>query len=746
MNVYAPFQSSKRERFRKALLAPNELWSSGERQRIVISIIESQMKDQGAEILIDAEAERWGYRPGNPVCLPDYDERYRLEAIFCGGWPFGDHTGIFWDKLPLHEIREYWGEEVAFYFAWLENYTTWLQIPAVVGIITIIIENTVWKPIVMIYSFVIIMWATLFLEYWKRCHAEIAFMWDCRDMAHIPFRERAEFGSHYLTDTKWVNPVTGVQENWTDPRARESRSTWSGVGTFFCILIAIGINGFSIFIGDMLNEDQYLGAPNGQTVGAVVLAANIAISEIIFKAFGTYLTDWQNFRFQQEYDQAFALKLFSFNFCNKFFSIFFYTFGKARYPGCIKQAETDSKFCRSEVQQQLMVLFLAELTAGQFAEVLLPLILLKINKYFDEQNEKAVLEAAGKGPKAGGAVGVDPGVGKGSGRGGAVSPRSVNLELNPIQGEKAAGEVFGKTGIAVLDADITAEEARKKKAAERIMGAEGEGSAKGLGMKMGKWQKKGDVTGRAGNVDPLELQHLMTQAAKDERLARLDALHQRQEERTFNWVQEEHEDEALKDGYWMEGGTLLDYQEMCIQFGYVTLFSMAFPLCPTLAWLNNCIEINTDSFKINATMHRPMYRVLPGIGMWADVLYFMVLQAIFVNMLMIVLYDASTEDLNVFDTSNMEMTVLVLVFAEHVIVAMKLLAERVIPDETIWLETAMEGYDYLQRQAMQDVGSQAAAQHEDLENLRTKILKHKGEAQKDVEDRFAEIGSLQSRG
>ena len=50
---------------------------------------------------------------GAPVCLPDYDERDYLEQTWCGGKPFGPHIGVFWRRQPIHEIREYMGEEVA---------------------------------------------------------------------------------------------------------------------------------------------------------------------------------------------------------------------------------------------------------------------------------------------------------------------------------------------------------------------------------------------------------------------------------------------------------------------------------------------------------------------------------------------------------------------------------------------------------------------------------------------------------
>jgi hypothetical protein len=45
-------------------------------------------------------------------------------------------------------------------------------------------------------------------------------------------------------------------------------------------------------------------------------------------------------------------------------------------------------------------------------------------------------------------------------------------------------------------------------------------------------------------------------------------------------------------------GVFSEYQEMVVQFGYVTLFAAAFPLTAALALINNMVEIRTDAFKL----------------------------------------------------------------------------------------------------------------------------------------------------
>ena len=45
-------------------------------------------------------------------------------------------------------------------------------------------------------------------------------------------------------------------------------------------------------------------------------------------------------------------------------------------------------------------------------------------------------------------------------------------------------------------------------------------------------------------------------------------------------------------------GVYLDYKELALQFGYASLFAVAFPLAPLLSIVNNIIEVRADAFKL----------------------------------------------------------------------------------------------------------------------------------------------------
>nr|KAG5712249.1 hypothetical protein BaRGS_014599 [Batillaria attramentaria] len=63
-------------------------------------------------------------------------------------------------------------------------------------------------------------------------------------------------------------------------------------------------------------------------------------------------------------------------------------------------------------------------------------------------------------------------------------------------------------------------------------------------------------------------------------------------------------------------GTMDDYLELFLQFGYVYLFSSAFPLAALWAFLNNVTEIRCDAFKMCRIFQRPFAESASNTGAW----------------------------------------------------------------------------------------------------------------------------------
>lgn len=52
-------------------------------------------------------------------------------------------------------------------------------------------------------------------------------------------------------------------------------------------------------------------------------------------------------------------------------------------------------------------------------------------------------------------------------------------------------------------------------------------------------------------------------------------------------------------------GTLDEYMELAVLFGYVTLFAVAFPLSSLLSCLSSLFEIKVDRYKLLNLVRRP---------------------------------------------------------------------------------------------------------------------------------------------
>jgi len=63
-------------------------------------------------------------------------------------------------------------------------------------------------------------------------------------------------------------------------------------------------------------------------------------------------------------------------------------------------------------------------------------------------------------------------------------------------------------------------------------------------------------------------------------------------------------------------GLLMDYSEVAVQFGYMTLFVAALPVAPLLGLVNNWVEIRSDAFKLLTQVRRPLANQAGDIGTW----------------------------------------------------------------------------------------------------------------------------------
>eukprot|EP00455_Lapot_gusevi_P038844 TRINITY_DN4353_c0_g2_i6.p1 TRINITY_DN4353_c0_g2~~TRINITY_DN4353_c0_g2_i6.p1 ORF type:complete len:329 (+),score=94.80 TRINITY_DN4353_c0_g2_i6:121-1107(+) len=129
----------------------------------------------------------------------------------------------------------------------------------------------------------------------------------------------------------------------------------------------------------------------------------------------------------------------------------------------------------------------------------------------------------------------------------------------------------------------------------------------------------------------------------------------------------------------MYEGTFSEYVEMAIQFGLIALFGFCWPLAPLLAILNNIIEVRSDVYKLCQGYQRPAIRRVANIGVWHDVFVFMSIAAVVTNFgfLAVHIYVYPSAILPHWDIIHKLALVVVI---EHVVLGLKVLLARIIPD------------------------------------------------------------------
>ena len=285
-----------------------------------------------------------------------------------------------WYKYqPLHRIRNYFGEKVAIYFAWIGMYTSCLVPAMFFGLIvlcyglstlstdSIIMDlcdetkNITLCPIcdncpieklssrcdtlktgyifsnwmTLIYTVFMSLWTVSFLVLWKRKAATLANDWGCVDLAEVETL-RPEFC--VKAPHKKVNKVTGKEEP-SFSRAVRCKRMAIGYGIILMmaivvVIVLISIGVYRVFVLSQMDHSHPTFASTIATItGALLQIICITILNELYERLARSLTIWEMHRTQSEHDNSLASKIFLFQFLNYYSSIFYIAFFKGKFVG-----------------------------------------------------------------------------------------------------------------------------------------------------------------------------------------------------------------------------------------------------------------------------------------------------------------------------------------------------------------------------------------------------------------------------
>ncbi|XP_013386411.1 anoctamin-4 isoform X1 [Lingula anatina] len=292
--------------------------------------------------------------------------------------------GRWYKYQPLDLIRKYFGEKIAIYFTWLGYYTMMLIPASICGLVVFIYGlatlstdipsneicdrsgpgNITMCPLcdkncsywrlysscrysmvtywfdnygTMVFAVFMAVWATMFLEGWKRKQAEIEYEWD---VAHFEEEEetvRPEFEATVRHKKK--NPVTQTDEPFLPAWSKCFRyvTAFSVILFMLCLVLAavFGVIIYRIVIVTLFySTPDQLVAENARlattATAAVINLVVIMILNRLYQFVALGLTNMELQRTQTEWEDSFTFKMFLFQCVNFYATLFYIAFFKGR--------------------------------------------------------------------------------------------------------------------------------------------------------------------------------------------------------------------------------------------------------------------------------------------------------------------------------------------------------------------------------------------------------------------------------
>ena len=170
------------------------------------------------------------------------------------------------------------------------------------------------------------------------------------------------------------------------------------------------------------------------------------------------------------------------------------------------------------------------------------------------------------------------------------------------------------------------------------------------------------------------------------------------------------------------GSTFYEYNELAIQYGFVIMFSLALPIAPLLALLNNLVEFRSDAFKMIYVARRIAGSRAKGIGPWMGVLRVLTYMGVACNFgFLLVTTDFFSRLAVVWPVFEMRWVQVTSVFAlEHFLLVLKVTVDFLVPDMPEAVQARLARTEFLSgvkvdmhetlTQTLEDAGEGASAE------------------------------------
>mmetsp|Transcript_32539 Transcript_32539/g.50655 ORF Transcript_32539/g.50655 Transcript_32539/m.50655 type:complete len:612 (+) Transcript_32539:170-2005(+) len=282
----------------------------------------------------------------------------------------------WYKRQPIEDIREYFGEKIALYFAFLGYYTTMLWIPAACGVVLTFTQiyshletGSMDNPWVPLYCCFITIWAIVFLSGWKRLEMTYQHEWETLEYEEQE-EDRKEFiqSKHTL---KELAPYTNEIVRYPEPNHRRTAILISCVvvGCFIGAVVAV-VSGVALLKFRIIQSlEPYGFSPIGKGCGATMQAISILVFNRVYQVVLKFLTDNENWKTATQYEDATIAKDFCFKLVNAYFACFFVAFVQNNFKIYGVEIHCPEWHCMPELTMTLAAVFTIQITIAQAFEI-----------------------------------------------------------------------------------------------------------------------------------------------------------------------------------------------------------------------------------------------------------------------------------------------------------------------------------------------------------------------------------------
>lgn len=408
----------------------------------------------------------------------------------------------------LDGIRDRLGEKIAFYFAFTQNYFTFLIFPAAFGFLAWALLGYYSST----YALVCSLWCVVFTEYWKHQEYDLALRWSVKGVSSIETKRHEFQPSETVKD-----PVTGETQGVFRATERLKRQLLQ----IPFVIIAVIVLGFLIatcFGIEVFISEVYDGPFKSVLVflPTVILTTCMPMLQGLLTTFATRLNDLENYETHSAYERGLISKIFVLNFITSYLPLCLTAFVYVPFGSLI-----------------VPYLDIFKLTVKPFAE-----------------NEKQL-----------------------------TAPESPSqFTINPARLRKQVIYFTVTAQIVNFGMEVVVPYLKRQ------------GFIKFKQYQSAQAMRAGGIAPSAAAEDPPEEKEFLARVRSEAELTVYD----------------------VED----------DLREMVVQYGYLALFSVIWPLVPVSFLINNWVELRADAVKICIEMQRPTPVRADTIGPWLDAITF----------------------------------------------------------------------------------------------------------------------------